>query len=103
MSNKSSITPTIGRKVWFWASEDFIDATDCVPEDPKQAFDATVIYVHSDGNVNLSVVDHRGEQGLVENCELRDPGEGDEHGGEEDYATWMPYQMGQAAKKEPSA
>lgn len=103
----SSIAPSIGRKVWFWASENFIEQVEEDPMDPKQAFDATVVFVHPSGLVNLQVFTHTGEGGLVESCHLRDPGEADEHGGEEDYATWMPYQVGQAgmaaAKKEARA
>lgn len=94
----SSITPTIGRKVYFWSSEQFAAEVGAEPVDPKQAYDATIVFVHPSGNVNLQVVCHAGDSGFVEDCPLRDPSEGDEHGGEEDYATWMPYQVGQAKK-----
>ena len=95
----SSITPTIGRKVWFWASSAFQAETGLTPLDGRQAYDATVVYVDRDGAVNLKVIDHEGNEGLVENCPLCDPSpEGDAHGGLTDFATWMPYQVGQAKK-----
>lgn len=92
----SSITPTIGRKVWFWASA----PDDFNIEDHDQAMDATVVFVHPDGKVNLQVTDHMGEIYFQDSIELKDF-EGERHFGEnleEPTATWMPYQMGQAKK-----
>lgn len=95
----SSITPTIGRKVWFWMSEATIDDTSSTVLDDAQAFDATVVFVHENGAVNLTVVDHEGGGDFVENVPFREYIEGETcHGGFEDFATWMPYQMGQAKK-----
>ena len=97
----SSIIPTIGRKVWLW-----IGNRGYVVLDQKQAFDATVVFVHPDGKVNLSFLDHAANGPMVaEFVTLRDPQIDDQHG-VEFIATWMPYQIGQArvhfneAKKE---
>jgi hypothetical protein len=88
----SKIQPTIGRKVWFYNAS---YAANCF--DQKQALDATVIYVHPDGPVNLSVVDHAGHRLTAHAVSLEDPTEFDGHG-VRDYATWMPFQMQAAAK-----
>lgn len=87
------IKPSIGRKVWFWPVNDIQIGV----HDPKQACDATVVFVHNDTCVNLSIKDHSGfvhtrtsvhlHQGLVSD---RPPSS---------CATWMPYQQGQAAKE----
>lgn len=99
----SSITPTIGRKVWFWASEQFIEETGNEPLEDKQPFDATVVFVYRNGLVNLSVTTHEGETGFVQGCKLRDPAEDDEHGGEYDFATWAPHQVEQAKDNQTKA
>ena len=91
----STITPTIGRKVWLYTAAQS-------PQDSKQAFDATVIFVHPSGLVNLYFVNHWGTAGSLSSVQLRDPQEDDKHG-VETYATWMPYQVGQAKKSEVSA
>lgn len=84
--------PTIGRKVWYWAAANELDFMNC--KDKAQAFDATVVFVHPSGEVNLVVFDHHGNKDTVEGVVLEDP-DGDVHGAEgieEGYATWMPYQ-----------
>lgn len=90
----SSIKPTIGRKVWFY------QGAGCGSGgyfNKQQPFDATVIYIRSDGVVDLSVVDHGGERRVFQNIELYDPQPDDRHGRvDRSYATWMPYQVGQA-------
>jgi hypothetical protein len=96
----STITPTIGRKVWFWT------AFDQNVHDKVQPFDATVIFVHSPTTVDLHVVDHAGQMLRRTSVELLDPsrpatepGETpDCHGTGREYATWMPYQVSAAAK-----
>ena len=91
----NSITPTIGRKVWFWCGE-----LDGNIRDPAQAFDASVAYAHGDGAVTVSIIDHAGKQTTpAYNMRLRDYEHGDRHGlGRGSFCTWMPYQMGQANK-----
>jgi hypothetical protein len=85
---------TIGRKVWVWV-ENMISYN---IEDNTQAVDGTVVYVHEDDTVNVLAFDHLGQQIFFENLEVHDPNE-DCHGsgeeGEQDYATWMPYQKKQ--------
>jgi hypothetical protein len=84
--SKSSITPTVGRKVWLWTPGTY------GVQDPKQAFDATIICVGPDGSVNLAWTNHWGTSSSLSQVELRDPS----------------YQVGQAkqqfadAKKEES-
>lgn len=90
--------PTIGRKVWYWASAGELDIMNC--KDRAQAFDATVVFVHPSGGVNLLVLDHEGNNGTVEAVILEDP-DGDVQGAEgvyKGYATWMPYQKAQHEK-----
>lgn len=95
----SSIAPSIGRKVWFFSG------STTGAQDPKQAFDATVIFVHNPTTVNLVATNHWGTSMSLASVQLRDPTPEDTHGKEPfGYATWMPYQVGQAgmaaAKKE---
>lgn len=82
------IKPTIGRVVWFYPGG-------YPPE--TQPFTALICHVHSDTMVNLAVFD---ENGIASNSTSRFlwNGEGDRPTG--DYAEWMPYQQGQAAKTE---
>jgi hypothetical protein len=94
----SSINPTIGRRVWFWTA----NADQANVRDPRQAFDAGVIFVHNPTTVCLSVIDHSGRHSVEDSVPLRDSQPGDEHGKGERYATWMPYQM-QAASKDQAA
>jgi hypothetical protein len=91
----SAIKPTIGRKVWLWIS------TGLMPEntvlDSRQAFDASIAFVHPDGRINVTYADHSGETAAHEDLAIHDPKETDQHtGGGEPYCTWMPYQVGQA-------
>ena len=87
----SSIVPTIGRKVWYWGT----DAGSA--QDPKQAFDATVIFVHNPTCVNLAVTNHGGTSSTANSVQLLDYSD-DFHGSAVAHATWMPYQQQQAAK-----
>jgi hypothetical protein len=102
------ITPTVGRKVWYWPSA--IDKTGPVPmvQQTGQPLDATVIAVHGDRMVNVLVVDVMGRQFPVLSCDLLQPGEKPRANAEGvvfgRYVEWMPFQQGQAAKAaEPAA
>lgn len=81
------IHPTIGRKVWYWPNGEGVNHSS------GQAYDATVVYVYTQGLVNLVVRDHQGNQfpklcvTLAQDREAQ-PGE----------CEWMPYQKAQAAK-----
>jgi len=92
----SSITPTIGRKVWYYEGKPpFAHDLPVGCNSDSQAFDATVIYVWGPSMVNLLVVRHDGAQYVETSVSLRDPSPSDRHGVER-IATWMPYQVGQA-------
>lgn len=86
--------PTVGRKVWFWPSENetFMN---CI--DHEQPFDATVLFVHNERSINLLVVDHRGHAHAQHSVALIQ--EGDAKPEDEAYAEWMPYQIKQHAKQ----
>jgi hypothetical protein len=88
------ITPTVGRRVWFWPNGD----VDYIVWDKAQPCDAGVLYVVNERCVNLLVSDHEGHTGPV----LRVPLLQDDDPIPETsaYATWMPYQVGQAKKHE---
>lgn len=85
------IVPTVGRVVWYYPT-----ATDEINGAGPLA--ALVAHVHSNDKVNLAVFDANGaNHGLVGVRLLQD---GDFAEVDEGYATWMPYQLGQAAKTE---
>lgn len=95
----STIDPTIGRKVYFYdPSTSTATPLDMTRYHDKHPFDATVIYVWGPTCVNLRVTDHAGKTHTRSIVPLRDPTDDDGHG-KEYVATWMPYQVGQAAKK----
>ena len=87
------MVPTIGRRVWYWPRHDEFD----LALDGKQPFDAGVIFVHPNGEVSLMVTSHSGHQFHKDYVRLQQPADDDylKVGG---YATWMPYQVAQAAK-----
>lgn len=89
------ITPTVGRQVWFWPSEEQV-AEMRPAYDRTQPMAATVTFVWDDRRVNLAVLDQNAKpysiigMKLLQDDDLVDP--------RESYAEWMPYQKGQAAK-----
>lgn len=85
------ITPTIGRKVWFWP----VSEQQMMQHSPDQALDATIIYVHSDSHVNLHIIDHNGREHVRINMFLFPDADITKRPGSS-CATWMPYQQGQA-------
>jgi len=97
------ISPTVGRIVLFHMTDEQLkylrlggDKRGSISRDPRQPMAATVVYVHGDRCVNLSVTDHNGERfsftsvSLLQDEELP--------GGNGMWAEWMPFQKGQAAK-----
>jgi hypothetical protein len=91
------ISPTIGRRVWFWPNgcTAIGSCSNFVVIDKAQAFDAGVVYVWNDRMVNLDVADHYGKHFPASSVPLlQDDDPVPEFGF---YATWMPYQQ-QAAK-----
>lgn len=81
------ITPTIGRKVWYYPESNLQELT----KHDEQPFDATIVYVWSDSMVNLLVVDHQGNVAPRTSVHLSQDG-GAARGGGEQYCAWMPYQ-----------
>lgn len=93
------ITPTVGRPVWFWPKSPPLRGVllNDVPGHPEQPCAATVIFVHNERKVNLSVLGHSGSQQFVPNVPLQQEGD-DVPDSATGFATWMPYQLGQAKK-----
>lgn len=84
------ISPSIGRKVWYWP----VNEPAMAQFNTELALDATVIYPWSDTCVNLSITDHTGVVHVRTSVFLH---QGDIGGRpSSSCATWMPYQMGQA-------
>lgn len=87
------ITPTIGRVVWYRPGP----TDDLVGNDGGQPLAAIVAHVWSDTCVNLAVFDANGQAHnrtsvyLVQDETPRPTSQ---------FAEWMPYQKGQAAKNE---
>lgn len=99
------IHPSIGRRVWYWPSAYDCGKTEHKPDtvmqaDASQPCDAGVCYVHGDRLVNVTVADHNGHMHRRTSVQLLQ--EGDEIPVGQAYATWMPYQTGQA-KREAAA
>lgn len=92
------IPPTPGRVVWYWPSQQEIDAKAFVYEDPTQPLAATVARVWHDRMVNLSIVDQAGAQFRRTSVKLLQEDDERPHTSEGPFACWMPYQLGQAAK-----
>ena len=98
--------PTIGRKVWFFPSEEELEVQDAVRLS-DQPFDATIVHVNGDGStewnapsINIVYFDHAGSQFAY--CAvmlaLPDSEEAAILAAARSYCTWMPYQVSQAAK-----
>lgn len=88
------IKPTIGRRVWYWPSEHDLSQEYMEQFDQSQAFDAGVVFVHSDREVNLVVSDHNATSYDRLHIPLIQPG--DEKPVEGGYCEWMPYQIATA-------
>ena len=88
------IKPTVGRVLHVYINDYY-----ALNHEPELAIDiplaAIIAYVHSDERVNLAVFNVDGKAFAVEDVYLA-------HGATvpsgENYAVWMPYQKGQAAK-----
>ena len=88
------IEPTIGRVVWYWPAT--LPAYDQGQFDKTTPYTAQICYVHKDGKINIAGFKHDGNPFICRGIELHQ-GEGD---APPNYAQWMPYQKGQAAKTE---
>lgn len=85
-----TITPTIGRIVWYTPSPSFDSRSD-----KSQPLAAIVCRVNPNGTVNLGAFNQEGIQGGVTNVPLLQGDDPIPSSG--DYAQWMPYQLKQAA------
>ncbi len=95
------IKPTIGRKLWYWPTDrDMWDGMLQYDAGDEQALDATIIYVWHDRSVSLRVIDHNGVPFVRTHIPLANPDDKSLQG--TGFASWMPYQMGQAAKQDDS-
>jgi hypothetical protein len=83
------ITPTIGRVVWVIRPYDTVDI--------KQAEVGFVTYVWGDRMINVAGFSHNGTPFVITYLPLV---QDDEPKPEGNFACWMPYQKGQAAKTE---
>ncbi len=87
------IIPTVGRVVWFWPA--LKDENEPKAERP---FAALVAYVWGERMVNLAVFDHNGKHESHTSVPLMQDEDRPPHLGY--FASWMPYQIGQAKKYE---
>lgn len=83
------ITPTVGRVVWVIRPHATLDI-----EQPEVGF---VTYVWSDRMINVAGFNSNGEPFRLTSLMLL---QDDDPKPEHDFAVWMPYQKGQAAKTE---
>lgn len=90
------ITPAPGRVVWYYPSQDEINAKAFAYGDPTKPLAATVAYVWHDRMVNLSVLDQNGTQFRRTSVLLVQPGDDTPANSQQPFATWMPYQIAQA-------
>ncbi len=84
------IVPTTGRVVWYQPPK----TTGQPPL--EQPYAATVAFVHGDRMINISYVDHAGQQHAATSVKLLQDDDALPELGH--YASWMPYQKAQAAK-----
>lgn len=90
------IKPTIGRIVHYHQNG---SSRSPLCYDLGQPHAAIIAFVHTDIWVTLTVMGHDGVARPIASVQLVQPGEPTPIPGH-DYCTWMPYQMGQAAKTE---
>lgn len=90
------IRPTVGRVVWFYPGNDDVHSSFQHNED-EEPLAAIITKVHNDHLINLAVFDAGGHHWPTGSVILVQDGE--KKPGTR-YATWMPYQIGQAKKEE---
>lgn len=87
------IPPTVGRMVWFTPSK-----IDDDRHDLTQPLAAIIASVWSDRMINIAYFDQDGVSGNETSVALLQ--DDDSKPGNGRFCTWMPYQLGQAAKTE---
>lgn len=90
------IKPTVGRVVWF--RPDSYNQRELARYDHEQPMAATVAFVHTDRVINISVVDHAGQQHSYPSVTLVQDGDVIPSTGP--FCEWMPFQKGQAVRTE---
>ncbi len=107
------IPPSVGRKLYYWPA-DYDRTTSGLPGGVtqfagheegalpgRQPLDATILYVHADGAINVMVQDHAGNQRFRPSVTLVQ--DGDPAPADQSYCYyWMPFQVGQAKKDAPA-
>jgi hypothetical protein len=90
--DQTMIKPTVGRVVWYYppGKQAGVD----------QPLAALIAYVWSDMCVNLAIFDGNGQPYPPGHTSILLVQEGTPVPSGGNYCTWMPYQMGQAAKAE---
>jgi hypothetical protein len=91
-----SMSPSIGRKVWYHPSIATVAVHGMHVNDPDVPMDASICYVWHDRMINISVADHAGKLHAITSVTLIAPGEPEPE--DRDYCKWMPYQVKQASK-----
>ena len=102
----SKITPTIGRKLYFYPNGMPTGIPPHTMNDQSLPLDATIVYVWPstaqvgpEFSLNLYVIDHAGVPMAVHGIPLIQEGE-DAPAAPQPYAQWMPFQVGQAKAQE---
>ena len=90
-----NITPSVGRRVWYWPSIEEAAYWNKEQAHPCQPFDAGIAHVNEDGTINLGLTNDLGnplpgKQNVRETSpEKPEPG----------CWSWMPFQLGQAKQQ----
>ena len=95
------IVPSNGRIVWYTPMRKCGDVdidTDIIQHDKTKPLSAMVVHVWSDRMVNLLVFDSNGFLHGRTSVDLLQDDDPKPEGGR--FCSWMPYQLGQAAKAE---
>ena len=96
----AKIIPTNGRVMLYWPVPN--ERAVIVQHDPAQPLKCDVCHVWGEDLVNVLVTDSNGRQHVRTSITVVQEGgpyRAEELGGQP-YVTWMPYQLGQAAKHE---
>lgn len=87
------ITPTIGRKLWYWPTAQEREGFG-MSKDDTQPMDASICFVHSDRRVSITFNDHRGRHFFRPDVLLL---QGDEtFVPVTSYVAWTPHQQDRA-------
>jgi hypothetical protein len=92
MAPTGHIPPTVGRHVDYYRTPDHWKA------EPKRPYCAHIVNVNGDGTINVVFWNEMGSALPVQHVVLLQHGE--QVPDDRDFATWMPYQIGQAQKTE---